>query len=398
MPDLTHLWDSMIQDLKYGWRMFISKPGFTAIALFSIALGMGATTAIFSVVYAVLVDPYPYRAADRIGWFGAITPRGNWQFEYSMAQYLEMKSRLRSTEDAVAVNMRQVVLTGKGLLPEVVRQENCSPNFFEFFGVPTLLGRFFTSKELPVGKVSDQVAVISYRFWQHAFQGDRDVIGRKVLLNDKPYTIIGVLPIRFTWNDVDAYTPMTLRPSTADYVEVFFRVRPGITQLQASAEFDPLVKEFRKQVPPYFYPEGRLKAKWTSVNDGILGKFAATLLVLLGAVFLLLLIACGNVANLMLARAATREGEMAIRLSMGATRARLIRQVLTESLLLSLAGGTIGIGMAFLGVKAVVALMPEYSIPHEAVIALNWPVLWFTAATSILTGILFGFAPALHVS
>ena len=399
MSSLSAFWGSLWQDLRYGCRMLIARPGFAAVAVLSMALGIGATTAIFSVIHAVLVDPYPYRAADRIGWAGTTSPRGIWRFEYSMAQYLEIKSRLRSVmEDEVAVDMKQVVLTGRGILPEIVSQEDCSPNMFAFFGVPPLRGRAFTQKDFPAGHVPDPVTVISYKFWQHAFQGSPDVIGRRILLNEKQYTIIGVLPIRFTWNDTDAYTPMDLRPSSQDYVQTFFRVRPGVTQQQIAAAFNPLIEKFRTQVPRYFYPEGPIRTKWTSVNDGILGKFATTLLVLFGAVLLLLLIACTNVANLLLARAASRQGEMAIRASIGATRRRLMRQMLTESVLLAITGGLLGIGLAFVGVKAVVALMPEYSIPHEAVIALNWPVLWFAAAVSLATGILFGLAPAQQVS
>ena len=399
MPSLSVFLGSLLQDLRYGCRMLIAKPGFTAVAVLSMALGIGATTAIFSVIHAVLVDPYPYRAADRIGWVGTTSPRGIWRFQYSMAQYLEIKNHLPSVaEDEVAVDMKQVVLTGRGLLPEIVSQEDCSPNMFNFFGVPPLLGRAFTQADFPAGHVPDPVAVISYKFWQHAFQGNPDVIGRPILLNEKQYTIIGVLPIRFTWNDIDAYTPMDLRPSSQDYVQMFFRIRPGVTQQQIAAVFNPLIEKFRTQVPRYFYPEGPIRTKWTSTNDGILGKFATTLLVLFGAVLLLLLIACTNVANLLLARAAARQGEMAIRASIGATRRRLVRQMLTESVLLAIAGGLLGIGLAFVGVKAVVALMPEYSIPHEAVIALNWPVLWFAAAVSVATGILFGLAPAQQVS
>ncbi len=398
MVRVSAFFDSLAQDLRYGLRMLIAKPGFTAVAVLSIALGIGATTAIFSVIYAVLVDPYPYRAADRIGSLGMTTPRGPWQFDYAMAQYLEIKSHMRSMEDAVAVNRRQVVLTGKGLLPEVVIQEDSSPNIFDFFGVPPLFGRVFTPRDFPAGHAPEQVAVISYRFWQHEFQGNRNVLGRKMILNDKQYTIIGVLPIRFTWHDSDAYTPMEVRPTLQDFVQVFFRIKPGVTQRQIATEFNPFFEKFRKQVPRFFYPEGRLQTKWTSVNEGILGKFATTLLVLFGAVVLLLLIGCGNVANLLLARAATRGGEMAIRVSIGATRTRLIHQMLTESVLLAVTGGLLGVGLALAGVKAVVALMPEYSIPHEAIIAVNWPVLWFAASVSVLTGIMFGLAPALNIS
>jgi predicted permease len=390
--------DSLAQDLRYGLRMLIAKFGFTAVAVLSIALGIGATTAIFSVIHAVLIDPYPYRAADRIGWIGLSVRNGNRPVTYTEAQYLDLKSRLRSMEDTVALNLKQVVLTGTNVLPEVLSQEDCSPNMFEFYGVPALFGRVFTPADFPAGHAPEQVAVISYRFWQHALQGSRDVIGRKILLNEKQYTIIGVLPLRFTWNDVDAYTPMDMRPNTEEYVAVFFRIKPGVTERQIASEFNPLLEKFRLEVPRFFYPEGAVRAKWISVNEGILGKFATTLLVLFGAVVFLLLIACANVANLLLARAATRDGEMAIRASIGATRARLIRQMLTESVLLALTGGALGIGSAFAGVKAVIALMPEHSIPHEAVIALNWSVLWFAAAASVATGIISGLAPALHSS
>lgn len=395
---LSASWDSLAQDLRYGWRMLISRPGFSAVAVLSIALGIGATTSIFSVIYAVLVDPYPYRAADRIGWLGMATARGDRRFGFTPAQYLEIKSATRSLEDEVAVVWKQVVMTGKGLLPEVVTQEDCSPNMFDFYGVPPLFGRVFTAKDAPPGHAPSQVAVISYRFWQHAFDGNRDVLGRNIVLNDKQYTIIGVLPIRFTWNDVDAYTPMLIRPGMQDNVQVYGRIKPGITQRQIASEFNPLLEKFRKQVPSFYYPEGRIRAKWVGVNEGILGKFEATLWALFGAVLLLLLIACGNVANLLLARAAARQGEIAVRISIGATRIRLLRQMLTESILLALAGGMLGIGLALAGVKAIVSLMPEYSIPHEAIIAVNWPVLWFAVALSVLTGIIFGLAPALHTS
>jgi putative ABC transport system permease protein len=390
-------WDRLAQDARYGVRMLISKPGFTAVAVLSIALGIGATTAIFSVIYAVLIDPYPYRAADRIGQIVLSSKKDNWRrVPYSKAQYLELKSRLHSMEDAAAVDQSEVVMTGTGLA-EVVRREYCSPNFFDFFGVPPLLGRTFTAKDFGRG-APEPVAVLSYKFWQRVFQGRPDVLGQKLRLNDDVYTVIGVLPVRFTWNDADAYVPMDMRPSTSDYVGVFYRIGPGVSQDQVNAEYLPMLEVFRRQVPRYMYPEGGFKVKFLNVNEGILGKFANTLLALFGAVTLLLLIACANVANLLLARAATREGEMAVRVSIGATRRRLVRQLLTESVLLALTGGLFGIAFAFGAVRIVIALMPEYSIPHEAVIALNWPVLWFAVGASVLTGIVFGLAPALQAS
>ncbi|MGH9584163.1 MAG: ABC transporter permease [Bryobacteraceae bacterium] len=398
MPLFTQFFDRLAKDLRYGLRMLLARPGFTAVAVLSIALGIAATTAIFSVVYAVLIDPYPYRAPDRIGQIILTSkkyPRRG--VPYSKAQYLEIKARTRSMEDAVAVDLGDAVMTGTGLA-EVVQREYCSPNFFDFFGVPPLLGREFRAKDMPHGAAPDPVAVISYKFWQRVFQGNRNVLGKQVRLNDDVYTVIGVLPVRFTWNDADVYVPMDMRPSAWSFVQVFYRIRPGVSQSQVQGEFQPLLEQFRRQVPRYMYPQEPFKVKFLSVNDGILGKFENTLLALFGAVALLLLIACANVANLLLARATAREGEMAVRVSIGATRARLIRQLLTESILLALTGGALGVALAYGCVRAVVALMPEYSIPHEAVIALNWPVLWFALGVSVLTGIVFGIVPALQVS
>jgi hypothetical protein len=197
---------------------------------------------------------------------------------------------------------------------------------------------------------------------------------------------------------MDAYVPMDMRPSTTDFVEAYYRIRPGVSQRQLDAEFQPILREYRRQVPRYMYPEDAFRVTFVNVNDGILGKFANTLLALFGAVTLLLLIGCGNVANLLLARAATREGEMAVRVSIGATRWRIVRQLLTESVLLAVTGGVFGVALAYGAVRAITVLMPEYSIPHEAVIALNLPVLGFALAVSILTGIIFGLAPALQAS
>ena len=392
-------WERFLQDARFGWRMMLAKPGFSAVAILSIALGIGSTTTIFSVVHAVLLDPYPYRAADRIGWIGAQTGANRMaQPLFTQAQYLEILSRVNSIEGAIAVQQGQPILTGSGLLPQVVTIEKGSPNFFEFFGVPPLLGREFTSRDFPPGHDSEPVAVISHGFWQREFQGRTDVLGRKVVLDHTGYTITGVLPARFTWNDADIFTPIAIRPGSQEFVQIFYRVRPNLTTEEVQAEFEPLVRAFQKQVPRWFYPVEHFQVKWVSLNNGLLGQFAATLLTLFGAVFLLLLIACGNVANLLLARSATRDGEMAIRVSIGATRSRLIRQMLTESVLLAFIGGTFGVLLALAGVKAVIALIPEYSIPHEAVIALNWPVMSFAVLVTILTGVVFGLVPALQVS
>src|SRR4051794_33627374 len=203
----TEFLDRLGQDVRYGIRVLLARPGFTAVAVLSLALGIGATTAIFSVVYAVLIDPYPYRAADRIGQLVLTGKKDDSRrFGYSKAQYLDLKSRLRSMEDAIAGDAGEAVMTGTGLA-EVVKREYCSSNFFDFFGVPPLFGNVFTAKNMHSGAAPEPVAVLSYKFWQRLYQGRRDVLGQKIRLNDTVYTVIGVLPVRFTWNDIDVYVP-----------------------------------------------------------------------------------------------------------------------------------------------------------------------------------------------
>jgi len=401
---------SILQDTRYALRLLGKARVSTAVAVLSLALGIGATTAIFSVVYAVLVDPYPYVGADRIGFAHLMNSKGDQGgTDYTMTEYLEMSARAKSVESMIAVSRRNVVLTGEGL-PEAVVQDNFSSNAFEFFGVPPLFGRTFSSAgseqratgASPSGASGqpnvEPVAVLSYVFWQRHFAGSRDVLGQKLRLNDKFYTVIGVLPVRFTWEDADVYVPMELRPSSEERVGMVVKVRQGIPKEQVNAEFQAFHEKFSKESPSYYYPEPPFRTQFESVNEGILGKFANTLVALLVAVALLLLIACSNVANLLLARASARQGEIAVRIALGAGRKRLIQQLLTESVMLSVTGGALGVALAYAGVKAVVALMPEYSVPHEAVISINIPVLCFAVAVSVLTGILFGLAPALQLS
>lgn len=388
---------SILQDIRFAFRMLVKSRLSTTIAILSLALGIGATTAIFSVVYAVLVDPYPYAGAERIGSAHVLNSKGDHYIGYTMAEYLEMQARAKSVESMILNNRRSVVMTEAGL-PEAVIQEDFSANAFEFFGVPPLFGRTFSPRDTGNESKVEAVAVLSYLFWQRHFSGRRDVLGQQVRLNDKFYTVIGVLPVRFTWNDADIYVPTELHPDIQERFGMVLKVKSGIPREQVNAEFQGFHEKFSKGAPSYAYPEPPFRTEFMSVNEGILGKFANTLLALLAAVGFLLLIACANVANLLLARASGRHGEIAVRVALGAGRKRVIQQLLTESVILSVTGGWLGIALAYGGVKAVVALMPEYSVPHEAVIAINVPVLCFAAAVSVMTGILFGLAPALQLS
>jgi predicted permease len=389
---------SPTHDFRYALRLLTRSRLSTTLAILSLALGIGATTAIFSVVYAVLIDPYPYTAADRIGGFRLLDSKGqNYHVSYTMAEYTEIKSASHTIESAILLDNNSVTLTDHDILEAVV-QENFSPNAFEFFGVPPLFGRAFSTKDTGDESKVEDVAVLSYLFWQHHFLGRRDVLGQTVRLNNKLYTIIGVMPPRFTWQQADIYTPMAIHPASTERRILIFRAKAGLPKDQLNSEFQSFHEKFAKSAPNYIFPDPPFRSVFEPINETILGQFANTLLALLAAVGFLLMIACANVANLLLARASARRGEIAVRAALGAGGKRIVQQLLTESTLLSLAGGALGILFAYAGIKAVVAFLPEDSIPPEAVISINIPVLCFAVAISVLAGIFFGMAPAFQLA
>jgi predicted permease len=384
---------TLLQDLRFAFRQFRKSPGFVITAILSLMLGIGATTAIFSVVYGVLLDPYPYRDNNRMVHVQLNDKNGRGPLLFVNATGSKELRQTKSIEDFFLQNSSQQNLTGDQV-PTSVNVGSYSPNLFEFMGVPTLLGREFTEADAPNGSAAP-IAVLSYLFWQRQFGGSRDVVGKTIELDHKLYTVIGVVPPRFTWGDSDVYLPEVLSADPHEYRLSFVRLKPGIKLPVAEAELQMLADQFAKEDKTY--PQDR-KVKLVTLNEQVLGKFAGTLTLLFGAVLALLVIGCANVSILLLARRTARQHELAVRVSVGAGRGRLIRQLLTESVVLSVAGAALGVLAAYKGVAALATFLPYYSFPHEAAIHVNAAVLAFSAAVALLTGILFGVSPAWQLS
>jgi predicted permease len=383
-------------DLRFALRMMRQNRVFSAVAILSLALGIGASSAMSSLVYALWVDPYPYRDSNRMLNFSFVDQQGrNGTMEYSLADYLELQSSTTTLEEIAAREFRNAVVTSG--LPESVSVVRFTPNAFDHFGVPAMIGRTWTPTDIPQPGAPPSIAVLSYLFWTHHFNADRAIIGRTVELDHQPYTILGVVPPRFTWNDADIYIPMSVTPDPKHLVALMTHVKKGISLDAVSAELQAITQRFAARSPNN-YPKAGFRMKVQTLNDFLLQRFGGTLKVLMAAVFLLLAIGCANVSILLLARATSRQREMAIRVSIGAPGRRILRQLLTESVVLALSGGLLGVLLAYRSVPAIVALMPQYSVPHEADIHVNGQVVLLTFIVSVVTGILFGMAPALQLA
>lgn len=384
---------NLIQDLNFALRQFRKSPGFVVTAILSLTLGIGATTAIFSVVYGVLLDPYPYKDNDRMVHVQLNDKSGRGPLLLVNGSGFRQLRKTSALDDVFLHQERQENLTGDQI-PVSVRVGLYSPNLFEYMGVPPLLGREFYSSDAP-NNSPEPVAVLSYLFWQRQYGASHEVLGKTIELDHKPYSIIGVVPPRFTWGDSDVYIPAVPTADTHDYWLAFVKLKPGTKIPAAEAEFQALADQFAKEDKSY--PQER-KVKIVTLNEQVLGKFAGTLVLLFAAVVTLLVIGCANVSILLLARGAARQHELAVRVSVGAGRSRLIRQLLTESVVLSVSGAALGVVAAYKGVAALAAALPFYSFPHEAAIHVNGMVLAFSAGVALLTGILFGISPAWQLS
>ncbi len=387
--------ETVLQDLRFTARQLLKNKSFTLTAILSLALGIGATTAVFSVVYGVLLDPYPYKDASRMVHVQLLDKDGRMMgLVFNTGPELDELKQAKCVDDIFMQGGSTVTMTGDQI-PVSVQLGEYTPNLFEYMGVPPLLGRQFTSADTADGQAS-HVAVLSYLFWKKQFGANKDVLGKTVELDRKLYTIIGVANPRFTWGDSDVYVPYIPTGDPHDYRTSFIKLKPGVTLETARAELEPLILQFKERDPKGYPPVTKINV--VTLNEQVLGQFSGTLMLLFGAVTLLLVIGCANVSILMLARGTARMHELALRASVGASRWRIMRQLLTEAVLLSLVGAALGVFLALWAVKSIAAALPFYSFPHEAAIQVSLPVLAFSVAIAVLTGILFGMSPALQLS
>ncbi len=387
---------TLLQDLRYGARMLAKKPGFAFVAIITLALGIGANTAIFSVINAVLLRPLPYAEADRLVW---LTERheeipSRW---ISYTNFLDWRDRNQSFETMATIRGWQMTMTGSGEAQSVTARM-VTADYFRVMRAYPLLGRDFNSEEDKFGAPS--VAVFSHTFWQTEFGGDPDIAGKQITLNNQPFTVIGVMPKEFQHQG-----PPSLWVLTEQYAEpgsdwfsrsvriagnVIARLKPGVSIEQARADMKSIEEQLIIQHP--MHNDGNI-IRVVTLQESIVGDTQTSLLLLFAAVGLVLLIACANVANLLLARAATRQKEFAIRSALGATRLRVLRQLLIESVLMAVIGGGLGLLLASWGVDLLVKFAPE-DVPRLSGVAIGWSVFGFTLLLSVLTGVLFGLAPA----
>ena len=387
----------MLTDFRFALRLLRKSPGFTLIAVLTLALGIGANTAIFTVFDAILLKPLPFAKPEQLVRIYNSGPQLD-DAPISPANFLDWQEQNRVFQEIAAYTGNVFTMLG-GEVPERLTGARVSAGFFNLLGIHPSLGRSFRGEEDAYGR--NQVVILSHQLWQKRFGGRNDVIGQSLTLNDKSLTIVGVMPADFTYPDpqIQLWTPMAFSPAErvvrdTNYLSVIGRLRDGVSLEQARAQMNLLARQIAAQHPELNAGDA---LKLVSLTEATVGEIRPILYVLLGAVGLVLLICCANVANLLLARAAQRQKEIAIRTAIGANQIQLVRLLLVESMLLAAIGGSLGCLLAFWGIDLLVALKPE-NLPRLDQVGIDWSVLLFTGGISLTTGLLFGLAPALQAT
>jgi putative ABC transport system permease protein len=394
--------DTLLQDLRYSLRRLARSPTFTAIVVLTLALGIGANTAIFSAVNAVILRPLPYHEPHRLVTIEHLYPSLDMEAPVSVPGFLDYEKKGRSFASMAVQSGWQANLTGVGE-PVRMQGQRVTGKFFTTLEVPALIGRTIQPGEDAAGR--EHVAVLSYDAWQRTFGADPGIVGRSLSLNGESYEVVGVMPSGFRDffdRNTEIWAPLVFRPDqitdeerTHEFLNLTGRLKPGVPLEQAQGEMRTLAEQLKRDYSDSYAPSWSLGV--TPLSLQATGDVRPALLVLLGAVGFVLLIACANVANLLLARAAARSKEIAVRTALGATRERLLKQLLTESILVSLAGGAVGLLLAYAGVRAMVA-MDIGDLPRSDEIGIDGTVMLFTLVVSLAAGLLFGLAPAIHTA